>query len=139
MPSRPSEISLSLAPVLQELGVHLVGVSPQAPGKLVAIKRRHGFQFQIASDGEATLIHEFGIGFAAAEEDREKQRLLGRDIGAILGTGKWEFPFPTALVIDQDRVVRNRRFLENRWERTIAEISRLGCAKRRVVGALRRC
>jgi hypothetical protein len=37
-----SAYQLSLAPALQELGVHLVGVSPQAPEKLVAIKRRHG-------------------------------------------------------------------------------------------------
>lgn len=101
-----SAYNLSLAPVLQELGAHLVGVSPQAPEKLVAIKRRHDFQFQIASDPEAALIHEFGIGFAPAEEDREEQRLAGKDIGAILGTGSWVFPYPTALVIDQDRVVR---------------------------------
>jgi peroxiredoxin len=101
-----SAYRLSLAPALQELGVHLVGVSPQAPEKLVAIKRRHDFQFQIASDPDATLIDEFGIGFAPAEEDREEQRAAGKDIGAILGTGSWEFPYPTALVIDQDRVVR---------------------------------
>jgi peroxiredoxin len=101
-----SAYRLSLAPALQELGVHLVGVSPQAPEKLVAIKRRHDFQFQIASDPDATLIDEFGIGFAPAEEDREEQRVAGKDIGAILGTGSWEFPYPTALVIDQDRVVR---------------------------------
>jgi peroxiredoxin len=101
-----SAYRLSLAPALQELGVHLVGVSPQAPEKLVAIKRRHVFQFQIASDPDATLIDEFGIGFAPAEEDREEQRAAGKDIGAILGTGSWEFPYPTALVIDQDRVVR---------------------------------
>jgi peroxiredoxin len=101
-----SAYRLSLAPALQELGVHLVGVSPQAPEKLVAIKRRHDFQFQIASDADASLIHEFGIGFAPAEEDREEQRAAGKDIGAILGTGSWEFPYPTALVIDQDRVVR---------------------------------
>jgi peroxiredoxin len=101
-----SAYRVSLAPVLQELGIHLVGVSPQAPEKLVAIKRRHDFQFQIASDPDATLIDEFGIGFAPAEEDREEQRAAGKDIGAILGTGSWEFPYPTALVIDQDRVVR---------------------------------
>jgi peroxiredoxin len=101
-----SAYQLSLAPVLQELGVHLVGVSPQAPEKLAAIKRRHDFQFQIASDPDATLIDEFGIGFEPAEEDREKQRLAGKDIGAILGTGNWKFPYPTALVIDQDRVVQ---------------------------------
>jgi peroxiredoxin len=101
-----SAYRLSLAPALQELGVHLVGVSPQAPEKLVAIKRRHDFQFQIASDPDASLIDEFGIGFAPAEEDREEQRAAGKDIGAILGTGSWEFPYPTALVIDQDRVVR---------------------------------
>jgi peroxiredoxin len=101
-----SAYRLSLAPALQELGVHLVGVSPQAPEKLVAIKRRHDFQFQIASDPDATLIDEFGIGFAPAEEDREEQRAAGKDIGTILGTGSWEFPYPTALLIDQDRVVR---------------------------------
>jgi peroxiredoxin len=32
-----SAYQLSLAPVLQELGVHHVGVSPQAPEKLMAI------------------------------------------------------------------------------------------------------
>ncbi len=101
-----SAYNLSLAPVLAELGVHLVGVSPQAPEKLVAIKRRHDFRFQIASDPGAALIDELGIGFAPAAEDREQLRLAGKDIGAILGTGSWTFPYPTALVIDQDRVVR---------------------------------
>ena len=92
-----SAYQLSLAPVLQELGVHLVGVSPQAPEKLVAIKRRHDFQFQIASDPDASLIHEFGIGFAPAEEEREKQLPglaaylpppepgVNRDIGSFQG------------------------------------------------------
>ena len=101
-----SAYNLSLAPALEDLGVHLVGVSPQVPEKLVAIKRRHDFQFQIASDSGASLIHEFGIGFEPTDEERERQRLAGKDIGAILGTGSWVFPYPTALVIDQDRVVR---------------------------------
>lgn len=96
----------SLLPALRELGAHLVAVSPQVPEKLVAIKRRHDFAFLVASDPDATLLHEFGIAFAPSDEARHRSLREGNDLGAILGTGKWELPYPTAVVIDQDRVVR---------------------------------
>jgi peroxiredoxin len=96
----------SLSPALRELGAHLVAVSPQVPERLVAIKRRLDADFLIAADPEATLIHRFGIGFAPAEEEREQLRAEGKDIGAILGTESWDLPYPTAVVVGQDRVVR---------------------------------
>ena len=54
----------TLAPALGELGAHLVAISPQVPERLVAIKRRHEFDFLVASDTDATLLHTFGIAFA---------------------------------------------------------------------------
>jgi len=96
----------TLAPALAELGAHLVAISPQAPEALGEIKHRHGFTFPVASDPEGIVIGRFGIGFSPDEEDRARQREAGNDLGATLGTGRWELPYPTVVVIDQSSVVR---------------------------------
>jgi peroxiredoxin len=85
---------LTLAPALTGLGAHLVAVSPQAPDRLVAIKRRQGFAFRVASDPGHALIDAFGIGF-----DSDNLR-------DVLGTGEIVLPYPTVVVVDRDRVVR---------------------------------
>jgi len=96
----------ALAPELAALGAHLVAVSPQAPDKLREIKVRHDLNFDVASDPEAGLIRAFGIAFSPDEDAKAKQRERGSDLGEVLGTGRWELPYPTAVVIDQHGTVR---------------------------------
>ncbi len=93
-------------PALAELGVTLVAVSPQVPDKLAAIKNRYGFLFPVASDPGSALGRRFGITFSPAQEARARALAKGSDLGAELGTGSWELPMPTVVVIDADRVVR---------------------------------
>ena len=50
-----------LAPELARLGATLVGVSPQVPERLAAIKERHGLEFLIATDRDNALGRRFGI------------------------------------------------------------------------------
>ena len=95
-----------LYPALAGLGATLVAVSPQVPGKLAAIKNRYGFLFPVASDTGSALARSFGITFAASPEAQARARAKGSDLGAELGTGTWELPMPTVVVIDTDRVVR---------------------------------
>lgn len=96
----------ALFPDIQCLGGHLVAVSPQVPEKLRAIKERHGFEFLVASDPDASLLHAFGIAFGPDEAEQEQQRGGGSNLGEVFGTGRWELPSPTVVVIDQSRVVR---------------------------------
>lgn len=96
----------SLAPALRDLGAHLVAVSPQVPEKLVLFKRRHRLDCLVASDPDGILLHRFGIAFSPSEEERSRQRQEGKDLGAVLGAGNWDLPYPTAVVIGQDQVVR---------------------------------
>lgn len=95
-----------LAPALRELGGELIAISPQAPERLVEIKRRFGFEFAVASDVEAALIDSLGIGFAPDQAEQERLRAAGTDLGATLGTGNWTLPYPTAIVVDRSGVVR---------------------------------
>jgi len=91
-----------LAPALRALGARLVAVSPQIPERLVEIKRRHDLSFEVATDRNAVLSRRFGILYTANATTQAK----GNFIGDVTGTGTWELPQPTVVVIGADRVVR---------------------------------
>lgn len=95
-----------LYPALADLGAALVAISPQIPGKLVAIKDRFGLGFPVASDPGNGLARRFGITFTASPASQAHTRAKGHDLGTELGTGQWELPMPTVVVVGQDRVVR---------------------------------
>jgi peroxiredoxin len=97
---------LELYPALAELGATLVAVSPQVPGRLAAIKNRYGLGFPVVSDTRNGLARRFGITFTSSPAAQAHARASGMDLGQVLGTGQWELPMPTIVVIGQDRVVR---------------------------------
>jgi peroxiredoxin len=95
-----------LYPALAGLGATLVAISPQIPARLAAIKDRFGFGFLVASDSGNALSRRFGISFTSSPASQAHARAKGGDLGAELGTGRWELPMPTIVVVGQDRVVR---------------------------------
>jgi len=84
----------TLAPELSALDAHLVAVSPQAPARLEAVKRRHDLGFLVASDGRHTLIDRFNLGFSSPGAD------------TVLGTGRSVLPFAAVVVADRTGVIR---------------------------------
>lgn len=95
----------NLQPALSALGVPLVAVSPQVPERLVEIKTKHDLTLQVASDKDNVLARRFGILYAFDEPSRQASLSKGPGIGAVTGTGTWELPQPTVVVIGQDRRV----------------------------------
>ena len=96
----------NLLPGLQALGATLLALSPQVPEKLVAIKRRHDLGFQVATDRDNSLGRRFGILYTADEASQKAALARGRSTGETTGTGTWQLPQPTVIVIDTDRRVR---------------------------------
>jgi peroxiredoxin len=95
----------ALAPKLAALGVPLVAASPQVPERLVEIKRKHGLTFQVATDRDNSLGRKLGILYTANAANQAAAKAKGTFIGDTLGTGTWELPQATALVIGADRKV----------------------------------
>jgi len=95
-----------LAAGLRDLGATLVAVSPQVPERLVEIKTRHALSFTVASDRDNALGRRFGVLYTADEASQAAQRAKGSLIGDTTGTGTWELPQPTVVVIDHEHVVR---------------------------------
>ena len=94
-----------LAAPLRELGATLVAVSPQVPERLVEIKRRHALSFRVATDRDNALGKELGVIYTANAATQLASRLKGSFIGDTTGTGTWELPQPTVVVIGHDRRV----------------------------------
>ena len=84
----------------------LVAVSPQIPERLVEIRTRHDLSFKVASDLDNALGRRFGILYTADEASQAAQRARGGSIGETTGTGTWELPQPTVVVIGRDHIVR---------------------------------
>jgi peroxiredoxin len=96
----------NLLPGLRELGAHLVALSPQVPERLKAIKHRHSLEFDVASDLNNELARRFGILYTFDEASQKSSLASGKPIGEVTGTGTWELPQPTAVVIGQNGVVK---------------------------------
>ena len=94
-----------LYPRLREWGVPLVAVSPQVPQRLVEIKTRHSLKLLVASDPDNTLGRHLGILYSFDEASRNAALAKGSSIGETTGTGTWELPQPTVVVIAQDGTV----------------------------------
>lgn len=95
----------NLQPALRRRGVPLVAVSPQVPERLKEIKDKHQLTLQVASDKDNELGRRFGVLYSFDEASRQAALAKGPGIGAITGTGTWELPQPTVVVIGRDRRV----------------------------------
>ena len=95
-----------LSAALKAKGVPLVAVSPQVPERLIEIKQRHNLSLQVASDKDNALARRLGILYSFDEASRQAALSKGSSIGEVTGTGTWELPQPTVVVLDSDaRVV----------------------------------
>ncbi len=93
----------ALWPGLERLGASLTAISPQVPERLVEIKRRHNFLFNVASDGNA-LGKAFGVLYEFDDASKAAAQAKGSFIGDTTGTGDWLLPMPTVLVVDREGV-----------------------------------
>jgi peroxiredoxin len=110
-----------LARPLDELGARLVAVSPQVPERLVEIADRLELPFAVASDPGNGLARRLGITFTTSQASQRLARAKGYDLGELVGTGTWELPMPTVLVLDQGLTVRFAAVTPDWMARTSAE------------------
>jgi len=95
----------NLLPGLQAAGVSLLALSPQVPERLVEIKRRHNLGFEVATDRDNSLGRRFGILYTFDEASQAAAAARGKTIGEVTGTGTWQLPQPTVVLIGTDRRV----------------------------------
>jgi peroxiredoxin len=87
-------------------GAALVAISPNKPDVSLGTIEDLALTFPVLSDYDNQVAKQFNLVFEMTEENVELYEAMGRNIGAMNGTGKWELPIPATYVIDRDRVIR---------------------------------
>lgn len=86
-----------------QAGVPVVAISPQIPERLDAIRERHDLGLTVASDPGNGLANRLGLTFTPLETFTLPPAGW---IGEVTGTGSWELPQTSVLIVDRDRIVR---------------------------------
>jgi len=95
-----------LLPQLGAFGARLVAISPQTPDESLSTVEKIALAFTVLSDPGARIADRIGIAFEQADDVLAAQRNLGLDLTKVNAEGAVRLPRPTALVVDQDRIVR---------------------------------
>jgi peroxiredoxin len=94
-----------LLPELEKLGAGLVAISPQTPDGSLSAKETNELAFTVLSDVGNVVARSLGITHRSSDKVRATSQALGNDLGKVNGTGEWELPHPTVLVLDRDGTV----------------------------------
>lgn len=84
-------------------GVTLVAITPNKPDVTSATIEEMGLEFPVLSDHDNLVAKDFHLVYEMTQENIEQYREIGRDIGELNGTGKWELPIPATYVVGSDR------------------------------------
>jgi peroxiredoxin len=95
-----------LVPVLDELGVRLIAISPQKPDASLSTQQKLALNFTVLSDPSNAFARELGIVTPERGEDaRAAVVRLGIDIPGANADGTDAVPMPTAIVVRADGTV----------------------------------
>ena len=94
-------------PHFRRLGAKLVTVTPQKPDKSLAQVKKDGYQFEILSDLDSSVMKAYRLHFVVPPELSELYiRNFRLDLAAFNGPGRYELPVPGTFVIDTSGTVR---------------------------------
>jgi len=93
-------------PRIEELGAHLVAVSPQTPHNSVSTAQGMKLTFEVLSDVGNHVARQFGLVFVLPEALRPIYEGFGIDILTANGDETFELPIPATYVIDRDRKIK---------------------------------
>src|ERR1700754_1218832 len=84
---------------IHELDADVVACSPDTHGFPRALKADNALRFRILSDVDCTLSSNLGLAFAVPDQSRRRIAVLGIELSARHGDGRWMLPVPVILVV----------------------------------------
>ncbi len=107
---------------VREMGVRIIGISPDRPGKIKESEQSGDFEYLLLSDSDMEAAQGFGIAFQV-EPDlvRVYRENHGIDLEADSGRDHHLLPHPAVFIIDTEGVIRYANVNPNYRERLSGE------------------
>jgi peroxiredoxin len=91
---------------VEAAGATLVAISPNTPDVTSNTVQELELEYPVLSDHDNQVARKFNLVYEMTQENIELYREIGRDIGTLNGTGKWELPVPATYVVDSRGTIR---------------------------------
>lgn len=91
---------------VESAGATLVAISPNTPDVSSNTVEALELEYPVLSDHDNQVARMFNLVYEMTPENIHLYREIGRDIGSLNGTGKWELPVPATYVIDSGGTIR---------------------------------
>ena len=95
-----------LLPILDDLGIRLIAISPQRPDKSLSTQEKNELSFVVLSDPGNQIATALGVLTEHSEEVRAVQRAIGVNVAESNHDGTHTVPIPTVAIIDSGGTVR---------------------------------
>lgn len=93
-------------PQITELGAQLIAISPNLPDKSLSSIEKHDLSFQVLSDLQNKVSHQFGLVYTLDEELQPLYTQMGLDIPEFNGDESYELPLPATYVVDSKGIIK---------------------------------
>lgn len=104
--SRLSEIEDQL----YDMGVQIVGISPDRPEYLKESTLEHELSYQLLSDSDMDAAKEFGLAFKVDSTTINRYKQNGNDLAERAGEDHYLLPVPAAFLVDTTGTIHYRYF-----------------------------
>ena len=95
-----------LVPALDERGISLIAISPQAPDGSLSTKEAKELTFTVLSDPGNQVARQLGILTAPSDGTRAAQLQLGLDLTRVNADGTTGLPVPAVIIADAAGTIR---------------------------------
>src|SRR5579864_9026912 len=99
----------AIVPQLQELGVALVGISPQTVHHSYLMADQHKLRFPLLSDSENQVARQFGLVYRVPDYQQEIYSRVFVNLPFVNGDASWELPIPATYIVGTDPNTDNHR------------------------------
>lgn len=98
---------------LYDMGVQVVGISPDRPEYLKESTMEHELSYQLLSDSDMTASKEFGLAFKVDSTTISRYKNGGLDLAERAGNDHYLLPVPAAFLVDTSGTIHYRYFNPN--------------------------
>lgn len=94
-------------PEFTKYGARLITITPQTPDKSAEQLKEDGFQFEVLSDLDSSVMKNYNLYFELPNDLVAVYKKFGINIETYNGNGRNVLPVPGSFVIDQKGVIRS--------------------------------
>jgi len=90
---------------LTELGVQLIAITPDPPGALRAVTKKHQLQYKLLSDSNMVAAEAFGVAYQLSADQIARYKKHDIFMANTAGEPRYQLPVPAIFLVNEEGII----------------------------------